>query len=217
MPQHDLGNPEGPPDDYQGVQCTTCRDALSARLDGEDPGAPAAAVEDHLGRCPRCRRWSAELARSARTLRVTAAEPVPDLTAPILAAARRRPAPTPGPARVALLLVGLAQLVVALPGLLGDAEGASVHMAREHGAWELALAMGLLVAAVRPARTAGLVPVLAVLTATLVLSTGIDVASGHTTALAETSHLLPLVGLAMLVLLRRWSPAPAPGSPVPAA
>jgi predicted anti-sigma-YlaC factor YlaD len=110
---------------------------------------------------------------------------------------------------VALALVGLAQVVLALPGLFGDAAGASVHMAREHGAWELALAAGLLVAALRPARTTGLLPVLAVLTATLFGSTALDVIAGHTTVTAESSHLLPLTGLAMLVLLRRSTPDPA--------
>jgi predicted anti-sigma-YlaC factor YlaD len=199
------------------MTCETCRDALSARLDGEDPGTPEALVDRHLAGCAACRAWSAQLTSAAGALRVTPAEPVPDLTAPILAAAAaRRRAATPGPARVALLLVGLAQVVVALPSLLGDADGASVHVAREHGAWELALAIGLVVAAVRPARTTGgLVPVLAVLTTALLVSTGIDVASGHTTAMSEAGHLLPLTGLAMLVLLRRWTPTP--DAAVPAA
>jgi predicted anti-sigma-YlaC factor YlaD len=105
--------------------------------------------------------------------------------------------------------VGLAQVVLALPGLLGDESGASVHVAREFGAWELALAAGLVVAAVQPARTAGLLPLVAVLTATLLGATAIDVIAGHTTVLAESTHLLPVTGLAMLVLVRRWSPAPS--------
>jgi len=214
MPIDRLGNRAALPDDYQGMTCESCRDALSARLDGEDPGAADAVVDRHLAGCAACRAWSAQLTAAAGSLRLTPAEKVPDLTAPILAAHRRRAA-TPGPARVALLLVGLAQVVVALPSLLGDADGASVHVAREHGAWELALAIGLVVAAVRPARTTGLVPLLAVLTTALVVSTGIDVASGHTTAMAESGHLLPLMGLAMLVLLRRWTPTP--DAAVPAA
>ena len=195
------------------MECQQCRDAVSARADGEEPGAPDDLVDRHLAGCAACRGWARDLARLGRALRVTPAEPVPDLTAPILAAAaaeRRRVAVPPGPARVALALVGLAQVVLALPGLLGDASGASVHVAREHGAWELALAAGLLVAALRPARTTGLVPVLAVLTATLIGSTALDVAAGHTTVTAEFAHLLPLTGLAMLVLVRRWTPAPTP-------
>ena len=193
------------------MECSQCRDAVSARFDGEEPGAADDVIDHHLDRCASCRAWAADLGRLGRALRVVPAEPVPDLTAPILAAAaeRRRAAATPGPARVALALVGLAQVVLALPGLLGDASGASVHVAREHGAWEMALAAGLLVAALRPSRTTGLVPVLAVLTATLLGSTALDVATGHTTVAAESSHLLPLTGLAMLVLLRRWTPEPA--------
>ena len=193
------------------MECSQCHDAVSARFDGEEPGVPDHLVDRHLARCAACRRWAADLFRLGPALRVTPAEPVPDLTAPILARAaadRRRAAASPGPARVALALVGLAQVVLALPGLLGDASGASVHVAREHGAWELALAAGLLVAAFRPARTTGLVPVLAVLTATLLGSTALDVVAGHTTVVAESGHLLPLTGLAMLVLVRRWSPAP---------
>jgi predicted anti-sigma-YlaC factor YlaD len=193
------------------VECQQCRNAVSARFDGEELGVPADVVDRHLARCTACRTWAGELRRLGPALRLTPVEPVPDLTAPILARAaadRRRAAATPGPARVALALVGLAQVVLALPGLLGDAAGASVHVAREHGAWELALAAGLLVAAFRPARTTGLVPVLAVLTATLLGSTALDVAAGHTTVTAESGHLLPLIGLAMLVLVRRWTPAP---------
>jgi predicted anti-sigma-YlaC factor YlaD len=194
------------------VECSQCRDAVSARYDGEEPGAPDDVIDHHLARCASCATWAGDLHRLGRALRVVPAEPVPDLTAPILAAAaaeRRKPAATPGPARVALALVGLAQLVLALPGLLGDASGASVHVAREHGAWELALAAGLIVAALRPVRTTGLLPVLAVLTATLLGSTALDVMTGHTTVTAESSHLLPLTGLAMLVLLRRSLPEPA--------
>ena len=195
------------------MECQQCRDAVSARADGEEPGAPDDLVDRHLTGCADCRAWARDLARLGPALRVAPAERVPDLTAPILAAAaveRRRVAPTPGPARVALALVGLVQVVLALPDLLGDASGASVHVAREHGAWELALAAGLLVAALRPARTTGLVPVLAVLTATLVGSTALDVVAGHTTVTAELAHLLPLTGLAMLVLVRRWTPATTP-------
>jgi len=194
------------------VECSQCRDAVSARFDGEEPGAPDDVIDHHLDGCASCRSWAADLGRLGRALRVAPADPVPDLTAPILAAAavhRRRAAATPGPARVALALVGLAQVVLALPGLLGDATGASVHVAREHGAWELALAAGLLVAALRPARTTGLLPVLAVLTATLLGSTALDVIAGNTTVAAESSHLLPLTGLAMLVLLRRSTPESA--------
>jgi predicted anti-sigma-YlaC factor YlaD len=194
------------------VECQQCRDAVSARIDGEDPGTPDDLVDHHLTRCPSCRAWAGDLGRLGRALRVAPVEPIPDLTAPILAAAaaeRRRTAAGTGPARVALALVGVAQLIVALPGLLGDESGASIHVAREYGSWEVALAAGLLVAAFQPARTTGLLPLVAVLTATLLGATAIDIITGHTTVTAESAHLLPVTGLTMLVLVRRWSPAPS--------
>jgi predicted anti-sigma-YlaC factor YlaD len=194
------------------VECEQCRNAVSARFDGEAPGAPDHVVDDHLARCASCQGWADHLRRVGPVLRLSPVEPVPDLSGPILAAAavrRRRMAAAPGPARVALALVGVAQLVVALPGLLGDAAGATAHVARDHGSWELALAAGLLFAALRPARATGLLPVLAVLTAALFGATAVDVLSGLTTASAESSHLLPLTGLAMLVILRRSLPEAA--------
>jgi predicted anti-sigma-YlaC factor YlaD len=194
------------------MECEQCRDALSARFDGEATGAPDHVVDDHLAGCAACRGWAAHLTRLGRALRLRPVDPVPDLSGPILAAAaaeRRRAAATPGPARVALALVGVAQLLLALPGLLGDAAGATAHVARDHGSWELALAAGLIFAALRPARTTGLLPVLAVLTIALLGSTTIDVLSGLTTVSAESSHLLPLTGLAMLVVLQRSMPEAA--------
>jgi predicted anti-sigma-YlaC factor YlaD len=194
------------------VECEQCRNAVSARFDGEAPGAPDHVVDGHLAGCASCRGWADHLRRVGPVLRLSPVEPVPDLSGPILAAAaarRRRSATTPGPARVALALVGVAQLLLALPALLGEAAGATAHVARDHGSWELALAVGLLVAAFRPARTTGLMPVVAVLTVALLGSTAVDVASGLTTVSAESSHLLPLTGLAMLVVLRRSMPEPA--------
>ncbi|RCV49039.1 zf-HC2 domain-containing protein [Marinitenerispora sediminis] len=49
------------------MKCDDCRTAVSAELDGEDPGRPAEAVRAHLRECARCARWQAN-ARDLRTL-----------------------------------------------------------------------------------------------------------------------------------------------------
>jgi predicted anti-sigma-YlaC factor YlaD len=172
-------------------------------------------VDHHLATCAACRGWEASLLRAVPSLRVGPAEPVPDLSGAILADAaaaehHRRAATPTGPPRVALVLIAAIQLAWSLPGLLGEEHGASVHVAREQGAWELALAVGLLLVALRPERAQGLLPVVAVLATTLLVSTGVDVVNGHTTVLAESSHLLPVAGLAMLLLLHRWERTDAP-------
>ncbi len=78
-----------------------------------------------------------------------------------------KPAPVPGSpvgiARLGLLMVGVAQLCLAVPALLGDDAGASIHIAHEQGSWFLALAVGLLVVAWRPWRAAAILPFVAAL------------------------------------------------------
>ena len=66
------------------VDCLTCREALSARMDGEAEPAPAEQTDQHLAACAACRSWQARVARTSRTLRVRQATPVPDLSAAIL-------------------------------------------------------------------------------------------------------------------------------------
>ncbi|MBS4727708.1 zf-HC2 domain-containing protein [Mycobacterium sp. SM1] len=74
------------------MDCEMCREALSARLDGEaEPVAPAV-VDEHLSKCPACRRWEAEAARLTRALRVRPVVETPDLVDAVLAAAQEMPA-----------------------------------------------------------------------------------------------------------------------------
>lgn len=133
------------------------------------------------------------------------AEPVPDLTAAILARARRPSAPDPDDDRVVwragLALVGVAQLLAALAHLGGD------HLARDQAAWEAALAVGLLWAAWRPWRATGLVPVTAVLTLLLLPNGGLAVGDGG------THHLLAPLGLALLVAATRGHQRPSSVEP----
>jgi predicted anti-sigma-YlaC factor YlaD len=39
-------------------KCDRYRDALSARMDGEDPGIPEARIDAHLEQCAKCRTWA---------------------------------------------------------------------------------------------------------------------------------------------------------------
>ena len=39
------------------MQCDRFREAVSARIDGEDPGLPDSALDAHLGACADCRAW----------------------------------------------------------------------------------------------------------------------------------------------------------------
>ena len=196
---------------YPGMDCTTCREAISARLDGEtlgtDPGlVEAHLVEAHLADCEACRLYVAMLPDLQRLLEGSPPEKVPDLTGPILArigqAAVDRHRSSQNDVRAALAVVGGLLVVLALPALFfGQDPGASVHVARELGSFHLALAAGLLMVAWRPGRASGLLPVVAVLAVCLTTTAVLDVAAGRLPALAEAHHLLHLAGLALVWLL----------------
>ncbi len=191
------------------MRCSTCREAVSAQLDHEEPGFAGALVADHLDRCASCRTFARRAGALHRRSTVRPAEPVPDLTRPILDRARAAGvlpgASTPGGhwTRWALLGIGLVQLGLALPALLGVDGGLPVHVARELGSWYLALAGALIAVALRPRHAAGLVPFVAGLAGAMAVGAVLDVVAGRTTLGGESQHLIDLAGLALLVAISR--------------
>jgi predicted anti-sigma-YlaC factor YlaD len=185
------------------MRCDDCREAISARLDGEELPADLAAYESHLTGCAACQAFEASATSLHRAVRVRPADTVPDLSRAIMAKAPR-PQATPEWPRYALLAVALTQIVLALPALLfGDDPGASTHVAREIGSFDIALAIGLLVAAWQPRRAVGLLPFATALAGALMLTAALDVAAGRAGAAGEVHHILDLVGLAVLWILSR--------------
>jgi predicted anti-sigma-YlaC factor YlaD len=204
------------------MDCNAYREAISARIDGEDHGLEPRALDAHLATCGGCRSWADTAVVVTRAARVAVADAVPDLTEPILAAAQARqgrarvpgragmrpagwasaPSPT-AVARLGLLMVAAAQTTLAVPALLGNDPGASIHIAHEQGSWALALAVGFLLVALRPRRAVALLPVVAALVAGLAATMAIDIAAGRTQAAAEAPHGLAFLGLGLLWLLSR--------------
>jgi len=190
------------------MDCTDARTAISARLDGEDllPSTPEPVLDAHLRTCTDCREFETAATAVHRRLRLRPAEPVPDLSASIVAAID----PIADDGRITGLRAGLAvvatiQILIALPALvLGDDAGLPAHTARHLGSFAVALGIGFLVAAWRPERVVGVLPVTAALVLCLLLTSGIDVASSRANALSELGgHATELVGVGLLWLLAR--------------
>jgi predicted anti-sigma-YlaC factor YlaD len=186
--------------------CEPYRDALSALADGEVAPVGRDALRGHLEACDRCTAFAAATDDLARRVRVAPAEPVPDLTASILAAVE-----TPDVARERsrfaqlrglLAVVGVLQLVLAVPALLASGDLAT-HVTRESGIFEVALGVGFLLAARRPQRASGLLPVAAMVAALVTVTSLGDVLAGSTSLVRETVHLLQLVGTGLLWALDR--------------
>lgn len=195
------------------AECDPVRETLSAGLDTETGPVPDDVVTSHLAACPACRSWREQAHELTRRVRLAPARPVPDATASVVAAVladRAARAPRHRVLRVALAGVAALQLAaVVVPALvLGDAgPGVPVHAARELGAFNLALALGLVAAAVRPALARGVLYPVAAASGLLVVLTAADAVLGQTTVVDELPHLVALVGTLLLLVLTRRLPA----------
>ncbi len=74
------------------MRCDRIREALSARIDGEDPGLPDGECDAHLGGCADCRAWQQRAYVLTRRVRLGCTLLDHDLSAAVLAAAAAAPA-----------------------------------------------------------------------------------------------------------------------------
>jgi predicted anti-sigma-YlaC factor YlaD len=189
------------------MRCDDVMETISAEADGETNPLERSIVEAHIARCAACADFAASVQQLDRRLRVRPAEPVPDLSASILRASAPKPAPE-WP-RYVLLWVALTELVLAATALAGDDRAAGLHAAHELGSWEIALAVGLLLAAWQPRRAAGLLPFAVVLAGAMIVTATMDILSGHVPAVSESQHILDLLGVGALWALTQ-APIPNP-------
>lgn len=66
------------------MNCIQCREALSARLDGEADGAESRAVDAHLASCLECCRFADDAAHVTRLARTTLAAQEPPVTVEVV-------------------------------------------------------------------------------------------------------------------------------------
>jgi predicted anti-sigma-YlaC factor YlaD len=190
------------------MRCDDVHLALSARLDGEAETQPRAAVDAHLAGCSGCRAWLARAERVTRAVRLQPVE-VPDLTERILARAHAEGALPAMPAgrRVSWMrwaLGGLAviQLMLAVPDLLG-AVGHDAHAGREVAAFDIALAVGLLIAAWYPEHARIFAPVVLTLVLCFAAISGVDVMQGVVSPGRVAVHAISVVQAGLLWRLAR--------------
>lgn len=185
------------------VTCATCREALSAQLDGEQPPVEAAL---HVARCAECAAWARDVPSVLRPLRMRPADEVPDLTERILAAiigSVPRPSLALTLGRAALMAVAVAQAVIGVLDLVGAQAGihAGPHAAAESAAWNLAIAIAFATAALRPRVAYAVLPMVASLVAVLAYASVRDLAAGQVTAGRVLAHVIVLAGLVLVALL----------------
>jgi predicted anti-sigma-YlaC factor YlaD len=194
------------------MRCNRSRELVSALLDGE-PAGSLDELSGHLEGCVACRAWATQARALHRSLRLQPAPEVPDLTQAILRRGlhEQRPSATPrlplmNMLRAVLGVIAGSQLIVAAPELLTRATEHG-HATRHLGGWDVAFAVGLLVVALQPWRARGLLPMAGAVAGVMVLTGSIDAVSGGTPGMTEATHLLEVLGVAVL-----WAIARADGS-----
>lgn len=192
--------------------CARYRDAISARFDGEDPGRPEPELDAHLKRCPACAAFAAALAIPTLGAGVRP-EPAVDRTAAILAALGRadQEATSTSSAlaglRFALALLGVVAIGVAGVAMVAGDPSVPAHTSRHVAAFEIALGVGFLTAALRPRTAVGLLPLVATLGLLIVAGAVHDVASGAVGGGGEAQHVVEIAGVLVLWLIvreQRW-------------
>jgi predicted anti-sigma-YlaC factor YlaD len=208
------------------MDCSDCRELLSARLDGEVAAAEIGLVDAHSQSCTSCREWAAEvgyIADVTAAARAAADEAFPrDLAGRILD--RLPPPRRPRPIgrrllRLALCMTGIGQLALGILSIAvarnagsshhGLHTGADpAHLLRESAAWSTALGIAFIWVAVRGGRAgSALIPLLTAFVLFLLGVAAIDLYAGDAQALWEASHLLPLLGLILIILVSRRRPS----------
>ncbi len=182
------------------MACDQWFEAISASVDGEDPGVDERLLDAHLASCPGCREAHERLVSVRRRSRVQPAANIPDLSARIVKATRVTDRSGNWLiVRIVLAAVAVQVAVTAMPALLlGDEAGTSAHDARHLGAFSVAYAVGLLVVAVRPARARSILPVTMVLVAALVIGAVVDAAQGHIPLAGEMAHAPEVLGTVLV-------------------
>jgi predicted anti-sigma-YlaC factor YlaD len=232
---HTAGNFRPVQPDYHRVGCERFREALSARLDGEDEPGGAAALDAHLAQCAGCRQWADDAALVTRLARLQVVHARPNIDLSVLAVpakpvgqAPARPAPRRRPRlsralRVALGAFGAAQFVLGILQTVGSAATAHDHdttspvnpghLWHESAAWNVAIGAGFAWIALRRCRPAGALPMLTAFVALLALLSVNDISAGRVDGLRLLSHGFVVAGYAIVVALCR--PALDPGRPPP--
>jgi predicted anti-sigma-YlaC factor YlaD len=184
------------------MECDRAREAISARIDGEDLSVPADALEAHLAACSDCRGWQQRAHAMTRRARLGGPFLDRDLTGRVLAAippapARRRLGLA---VRAALIAAALGQLAVTVPLLfLSHDYGASAHAAHELGSFGLALAIAFAVGAARPGLAGGLAWPCGIAAASLAGTAVADLIGGQAPGADEAQHLIAVAGAVLLI------------------
>ena len=192
-----------PESDWNNMDCSRWRDALSAMADGESADIDERLVAAHVARCPGCQSYKQTIESAPNLTRIGTATEMPDLSKTIskLNAAADRAAHW-SILRIVLGIVAVQVIAFAIPALvLGEEQGVATHSARHLGAFGVSYGVALLVVVARPARARSILPVALVLAGAQVLGAVVDLATGRIPLVGESRHLPQIISVFLIWFL----------------
>jgi predicted anti-sigma-YlaC factor YlaD len=200
------------------MDCSDAREAISALLDDEPLGVDPAELSSHVAECGECDAWRESAHRITRRARLSPARSAPTAPGALLTAirdemhVRSRTRAVPTGARLGLVAIAIAQIVLTLPALIfGSDHEAPMHVAHEMGSFDMALAIGFLIVAWQPQRARGMHLLVGAAAALLLVTAVVDLLAGRTSLSDEAPHLLVIVGWMLMYRVAFQTPREADG------
>jgi predicted anti-sigma-YlaC factor YlaD len=183
--------------------CDRFVEAISAIIDGEEPGIDERLIDAHVARCANCRAFRDSMQGVRRRMVVREVTTTPDASRKVakLAAVADRAAAWQLP-RILLAVVAIEVVVLSVGDLvMGGDDSASVHSARHLAAFSLAYAVLLMLVVMRPARARTALPVAGVLALALAITAVADLVAGRVPLAGETLHIPEIISVLLIWLL----------------
>ena len=180
------------------VGVTTCPEweEVSAALDGEISTVASHAALQHAARCPTCRTALDTVVAPLAKVATAAMPPRFDTE---LATASERRWLTGRWTRWLLLAAAVVIVAEAVPTYIqGDGLDSQTHAARHLAAWQIGFGVGLLVASWVSRMSHAMLALASTFAILSAAATTINLLAGHSGPLAETVHLIELIGVFLL-------------------
>lgn len=197
------GNLESVSDDHGDMACDRYVEAISAVIDGEDPGIDERMIDAHVARCASCRAFRDSMQGVRRRMVVREVTATPDASRRVakLAGVADRAAAWQLP-RILLAVVAIEVVILSVGDLVrGGDDSAAVHSARHLAAFSLAYAVLLVLVVMRPARARTALPVAGVLALALLITAVADLIAGRVPLIGETLHIPEIISVLLIWLL----------------
>jgi predicted anti-sigma-YlaC factor YlaD len=177
------------------VTCSTARELISARIDGELDAADETQLDSHLQSCVSCLEYQEDAFALRRALRMRVVEPEPAANVSVDLAGSLQGVSI---LRWALFVIGGTLVVLNLSPIISPDGGAGAHLDRHDGVFGMALGIGMLAVAAKPHRAIGLVPLTSAIALLMTIVAIADLVTGNANLLAEAVHVVQFAGLICL-------------------